>query len=246
MWRAARRSGEHSLERTLAAACPTKAGLIGAACPCHSAEALGVVVAHQANVEGVLGARTRVAPMACVGPLVAVGADCVIGPGAVLGWEGFGYSREGLTDMDAVGAGLGAWEQKDQRYGVIVGDNVHIGAGACVDRGSWRDTVIGSGTKVDNLVHVAHNVRIGEDCLVIAGAMLGGSVEVGDGSWVAPHAVVREHVKIGKGAFVALGAVVVKDVGDGEHVRGVPAKAFDPGEAGRAADAAEHGVSPRR
>jgi len=148
-----------------------------------------------------------------------------------LGWEGFGYKRGDLTDREAIGPDLGPWEQKEQRYGVIIEDGVHIGASTCVDRGSWRDTVVGAGTKVDNLVHIAHNVVIGRDCLVIAHAMLGGSVEIGDGSWIAPHAVIREHIKIGRGALVALGAVVVKDVGDGESVRGVPAKKFQPNPA---------------
>jgi UDP-3-O-[3-hydroxymyristoyl] glucosamine N-acyltransferase len=231
LWRAARAEGDESLARRLAFECPTYRGLTDLACPCHSYEKDGTIIHPRAYVEGVVGPRTRIGPMACIGPLVTVGADCVIGPGAVLGWEGFGYSRDGMTDQEAREHGTGEWELKDQRYGVILGDGVHVGALTCVDRGSYRDTRIAHGTKIDNLVHVAHNVIIGQRCLVIAQAMLGGSVEIGDDSWIAPHAVIREHIKIGSRAFVALGAVVVKDVEDGESVKGCPAKVFQPGAA---------------
>jgi UDP-3-O-[3-hydroxymyristoyl] glucosamine N-acyltransferase len=78
------------------------------------------------------------------------------------------------------------------------------------------------------LVHVAHNVVIGEDCLVIALSMLAGSTVIGDSAYVAPCAATRDHITIGERAFVGLGAVVVRDVADGEHVKGVPAKAFQP------------------
>jgi UDP-3-O-[3-hydroxymyristoyl] glucosamine N-acyltransferase len=233
LWRAARREGDDGLARALALECPTRRGLSELPCPCHTEEADGTIVHPTAHVEGVIGARTRIGPGAYVGALTTIGADCVIGPGAVIGADGFGYSRDGLTDEDALREGVGRWERKDQRFGVIIGNDVDVGANVCVDRGSWRDTTICSGTKIDNLVHVAHNVEIGRNCLVIAGAMLGGSCEIGEGSWIAPHALVREHVRIGCRAFVALGAVVVRDVSDGESVRGVPAKSFQRGQADR-------------
>lgn len=246
LWRWALREGDLSLARTLAAECPTKNGLTDLPCPCHgeTRERNGTHIATGAYCEGVVGHRTRIAPNACVGPMVTIGDDCMIGPGAVIGWEGFGYSRDGLTDALAIELGEGRWQMKEQRYGVRIGDGVHVGANACIDRGSWRDTVIGPGSKIDNLVHVAHNVIIGEDVLIIAQAMLGGSAEVGDGAWIAPHAVVREHVKIGRRAFVALGAVVVKNVDDGESVRGIPAKAFQRVEAGKPPAADGHHVAP--
>lgn len=196
---------------------------------------LSAVVHERALVEGHVGPRTVVHPFAYVAACVVVGADCVIGPGAVLGADGFGYA-----DAD------GRWERKPQSHGVVIGDDVHVGANACVDRGSWRHTRVGRGTRIDNLVHVAHNAEVGEDCLVVAHAMLAGSSVLGDHAYVAPHGCVREHVTVGEDAFVALGAVVTSDVGDGEWVRGVPAKTFEPGPAALAAKPPRHVVASRR
>jgi len=171
-----------------------------------------------AVVEGTVGEGTIVQAHAWIGPLVTVGANCVIGPGACIGQDGFGYTKQ--DD--------GSWLRKPQSHGVVIADDVHIGPNVCIDRGSYRDTKIGRGTRIDSLVHVAHNVEIGEDCLIIALSMIAGSVEIADGAYVAPCVAVREHRTIGAGAFVGLGAVVVADVADGEHVKGVPAKAFQP------------------
>jgi UDP-3-O-[3-hydroxymyristoyl] glucosamine N-acyltransferase len=149
-----------------------------------------------------------------IGPNVRLGRNVRVGPGAVIGWDGFGFDKQ--PD--------GTWERKPETHGVVIGDDVEIGANACIDRGSYRDTVIGDGTKVDNLVHVAHNVQIGRNCLVIAGAELSGSVIVGDGAWIAPNACVREHLTVGEGAVIGLGAVVVKDVEANTTVAGNPAR----------------------
>lgn len=174
---------------------------------------LSHLVHPTAVVDGEIGEGTYVGPHAWVGPCVRVGDNCVIGPGAVIGWDGFGYEHVN-----------GRWEQKPQNFGVVVEDDVHVGANACIDRGSYRDTVIGRGTKIDNLVHIAHNVQVGRNCLIIACAELSGSVVVGDDCHVAPCAAVREHVTLADEAFVGLGAVVVSDVPLGEVVYGVPAK----------------------
>jgi UDP-3-O-[3-hydroxymyristoyl] glucosamine N-acyltransferase len=170
-----------------------------------------------AVIEGHVGEGTIVGPFAWIGELVTIGRNCVIGPGARIGQDGFGYANED-----------GHWVRKSQSHGVVIADDVHIGANTCIDRGSYRDTRIGRGTRIDNLVHVAHNVVIGEDCLVIALSMLAGSTVIGDSAYVAPCAATRDHITIGERAFVGLGAVVVRDVADGEHVKGVPAKAFQP------------------
>ena len=152
-----------------------------------------------------------------IGPHVTIGADCVIGPGSVIGSDGFGYEWE-----DGVG-----WQRKPQTCGVVIEDDVHIGANTCIDRGSYRDTFIGSGTRIDNLVHIAHNVIVGPNCLVIACAELSGSVELGEGAQIAPNACVREHLTIGAGALVGLGAVAVTDVPAGETWVGNPARRLE-------------------
>lgn len=175
-----------------------------------------------ACVEGIVGESTIVHAFAWIGPLVTIGRNCVIGAGAAIGNDGFGYTQQ--ED--------GSWLRKPRSHGVVIEDDVHIGANTCIDCGSWRDTHIGRGSRIDNLCHIAHNVIIGRDCLVIAQAMLAGSVELGDGAYVAPCACVREHRSIGAGAFIGLGAVVVDDVSDGDCVKGMPAKTFQPGSAG--------------
>jgi UDP-3-O-[3-hydroxymyristoyl] glucosamine N-acyltransferase len=107
---------------------------------------------------------------------------------------------------------------------VIIEDCVDIGANTCIDRGTLGNTVIRRGAKIDNLVHIAHNVVVGENTMVIANAMIGGSTEIGADSWVAPSATLRDAIQIGAASTVGLGAVVTKSVPDGEVWAGNPAK----------------------
>jgi acetyltransferase-like isoleucine patch superfamily enzyme len=107
---------------------------------------------------------------------------------------------------------------------VVLGDDVEVGAHTCIDRGTLGDTIIGDRTKVDNLVHIAHNVRIGTDCLIIAGAVIGGSAVIGNGTTIGIGALVRNGVRIGNNCTIGMGAVVVKDVPDGATVYGNPAR----------------------
>jgi UDP-3-O-[3-hydroxymyristoyl] glucosamine N-acyltransferase len=110
---------------------------------------------------------------------------------------------------------------------VEIGNGVEIGANTCIDRGTLGNTVIGDGTKIDNLVHIAHNVRIGKHCLVIAHAMIGGSCVIGDHAWIAPNAGIIQKKHIGEHATVGLGAVVLEDVPPNETWTGVPAKKIE-------------------
>jgi UDP-3-O-[3-hydroxymyristoyl] glucosamine N-acyltransferase len=99
-----------------------------------------------------------------------------------------------------------------------------VGANTCIDRGTLSDTVIGRGTKIDNLAHIAHNVRVGEDCIIVALAFLGGGVVVGDGTWIGPDASVLQSLTVGSNVLVGMGTVVTKDVPDRVVVAGVPAR----------------------
>jgi UDP-3-O-[3-hydroxymyristoyl] glucosamine N-acyltransferase len=179
-----------------------------------------------------VGVRCRIAERVSLGDGVTVGDDTVIGPGvvchagsqignrvvvkanAVIGGAGFGFvsDRVGHRPIPHVG-------------GCIVEDDVQIGANCCVDRGSIDDTVIGRGTKIDNLVHVAHNVRIGARCLLMAGAGLAGSVRMGDDVILAGHAGVIDHLEIGSGARIGAKSAVFGDVPAGATVSGHPARA---------------------
>lgn len=188
-----------------------------------------------------VSAQSRLATSARLAPGVVVGAGCVIedgveiGPGTVLahtrvgpgtrigancslGLAGFGFDR---TET-------GEWFRFPHVGGVDIGRDVEIGSNTCIDRGSLGNTCIGDGAKIDNLVHIAHNVRVGANALVIANAMLGGSAQIGEGTWVAPSASVMNQVTIGAGATVGMGAVVTKNVRDGVTVAGVPAKELQP------------------
>jgi UDP-3-O-[3-hydroxymyristoyl] glucosamine N-acyltransferase len=145
---------------------------------------------------------------------VWIGADCYIGPNSVIGSMGFGF------DWDEVKG----WVPKSHDFGVKIKSDVYIGANTCVDRGSWRDTVISSGAIIDNQVHIAHNVFVGPECCIVAQAEVSGSVELGRRVYVAPGARIRERLKVGEGSIVGLGAVVTKDVPPGMVVVGVPAR----------------------
>jgi len=178
-----------------------------------------------------LGARCRLAEGVSLGDGVVVGDDTVIGPrvvcysgsrigsrvvlkaGAVIGGDGFGYlpGPQGHCRIPHVG-------------GCILGDEVEIGSNCCVDRGSVDDTVIGRGTKLDNLVQVGHNVRIGERCLLMAGVGVAGSTRVGDGAILAGHVGVTDHLMIGAGARIAAKSAVFGDVPAGSSISGHPAR----------------------
>lgn len=145
---------------------------------------------------------------------VKIGKNVVINSGAVIGAEGFGYE----SDEN------GTLVQFPQIGGVIIEDNVEIGANTCVDKGALGDTIIREGAKIDNLVHVAHNVVIGKNCRIICLVGIGGSVEIGDGSFIGISASIKNQKKIGKNVTIGMGAVVTKDIPDNTVVIGNPAR----------------------
>jgi UDP-3-O-[3-hydroxymyristoyl] glucosamine N-acyltransferase len=148
---------------------------------------------------------------------VSLGRDVIVHAGAVVGAEGFGYERDESGNVFKF-PHLGS---------VVIEDDVEIGGCTVIDRGSLQDTVVRRGAKIDNLVHVAHNVDIGEGAFVVAAAMLGGSVKVGRNVWVGPGAVVRDNLTIGDDAFIGIGALIVKDVPSGETHMGSPARPME-------------------
>jgi UDP-3-O-[3-hydroxymyristoyl] glucosamine N-acyltransferase len=177
-----------------------------------------------------IGSDTVIAAGAVIGPGVRIGRHCAIGPnasivhaligdrvivhaGCRIGQDGFGYlmGAKGHRKVPQVGR-------------VIVQDDVEIGAGSTVDRGANRDTVIGEGTKIDNLVQIGHNVSIGRHCILVAQTGISGSVEIGDFAVLGARVGVNNHVTIGEGAQLAATSIVHGDVPPGAKWGGVPAK----------------------
>jgi len=160
--------------------------------------------------------NVRIFPGVIVGPNVTILENCVIDrdtviqAGAVIGSQGFECVHLKNSVLFVLHGG-----------GVRIGKNVNIGANTCVDKGVFDgDTVIGKDAKIDNLVHVAHNVIIGERVQVVANSGLGGSVIVGDDVWVGFNVTILPGLKIGNRAFISIGAIVTKDVSDGTQVTG--------------------------
>jgi UDP-3-O-[3-hydroxymyristoyl] glucosamine N-acyltransferase len=144
-------------------------------------------------------------------------ADVSIGCNCTIGGAGFGYEK----NED------GMHELMPHLGGVFIQHHTEIGNNTCIDRAVMGDTVIGPHVKIDNLVHIAHGVSIGENTLVIAHAMIGGSTVIGKNVWIAPAASVLNKTEIGDGAVVGMGAVVIRPVGPGQVVAGNPAKPLE-------------------
>lgn len=213
--------------------------------PASSEIALTAEVGHGVA----LGHDVRIGAYAVIGADVVIGDGCRIGPhvvlergvtlghgvrldprvvihegsvlgdrvycqsGAIVGSPGFGFhsSDQGHERVPQVG-------------GCILGDDVEIGAGTCIDRGSLEDTIVGRGTKIDNLVHVGHNVRIGQHCLLMAGVGVSGSTHIGDRVVLAGQAGVVGHIEIGDDARIGGQAGVIASVPSGAAVSGYPAR----------------------
>ena len=140
-----------------------------------------------------------------------VGRGTILQPGAVIGSDGFGFVKINGNNV------------KIEQIGhVILGEEVEIGANSCVDRGAIGDTIIKKGTKIDNLVHIAHNDIIGENCLIVAQTGISGSVEVGDNSTLAGQVGVAGHLRIGNNVVIAAKSGISNDVPDGSKMSGFP------------------------
>ena len=169
-----------------------------------------------------IGARVVVEPNATILERVAIGDDAIVRAGAVLGAEGFEFKGPAMRQGRAARAewNYGTTNVAVPHAGSVeIGARVEIQANSTVDRSLFRlPTRIGDDTKIDNLVHVAHSVRIGARCLIAAGATLAGSAVIGDEVWIGPHAVISSGVRLGDRAAIVIGATITKDVAAGERV----------------------------
>ena len=177
-----------------------------------------------------IGRNCRIGPLVLIGEKVVLGEGCVIHshcsvthailgqcvvlhPGARIGQEGFGFAV----------SPHGRFETMPQLGRVLLGDFVEIGANGCVDRGSQGDTVLGAGTRLDNMVQVAHNVRTGPGCVLVAQVGISGSTTLGRGVQMGGQSGTAGHVSIGDGAQIGAQSGVMGDLEAGERVVGSPA-----------------------
>ena len=145
-----------------------------------------------------------------------IGSNCVIQSGASLVSDGFAFERHEAGEL----------EKFPHKGNVRLGNNVEIYANCSIASGYLSDTWIGDGTKLDALVHIAHNVTVGKNCELTAGTIIGGSTSVGDTSWTGLNSTLKNGIKVGKNVIVASGASVINDVPDGDIVAGVPARSI--------------------
>ncbi len=160
-----------------------------------------------------LGDEVNVFPNVTIYPRTQIGRRVRIHAGTVIGSDGFGYVLDG-----------GVHRKVPQIGNVVIGDDVEIGANVTIDRGALGSTVIGKGTKIDNLVMIAHNVEIGEHCIVIAHVGISGSTKLGNYVVLAGQVGIGGHLKIGNQVTVAAQSGVMHDIPDGEKWFGTPAQ----------------------
>lgn len=186
----------------------------------------GAVIGPRAEI----GAGTVIGANAVIGPDVRIGRDCSVGPGATIfhaligdkvilhpgvrvGQDGFGFAM-----------GPGGHLKVPQIGRVIIQDKVEIGANTTIDRGANRDTVIGEGTKIDNLVQIGHNVVVGRHCVIVSQVGISGSCEIGDYVAIGGQAGLSGHLKIGMGAQIGASSGVMNDIPAGQTWIGAPAQ----------------------
>ncbi|MBN1621954.1 MAG: UDP-3-O-(3-hydroxymyristoyl)glucosamine N-acyltransferase [Endomicrobiales bacterium] len=160
-----------------------------------------------------IGSECLIYPRVTIRENISIGNQVILHSGTVIGADGFGYTqiKEGIYKIPQIGT-------------VEIQDSVEIGANVTVDRATTDKTLIGTGTKIDNLVQIAHNVHIGSNCIIIAGVCIAGSVKIGNNVTIAGKAAIAGHLEVGDGAVIGGKAGVTTDVKPKEVVSGFPAR----------------------
>ena len=203
------------------------------------------VVAKSAQVD----ATAHIGPHCTVGERVKIGANCVllsgvaVGDDSVIGEETKIFANVTIYDRMQIGQRVrihsgtvigadgfsyvfdsGIQRKVPQIGSVIIGDDVEIGANTCIDRGALSPTIVGKGTKIDNLVQVAHNLQIGEHCVIMGQVGMAGSTKIGNYVVIASQSGLAGHLKIGDGVIIGAKSGVMTDLAPGEKVLGMPAQ----------------------
>lgn len=193
------------------------------------------VIAAQVTI----GPRSRIGrnciihPGARIGADVIIGDNCVIQPNAVIGADGFSFVTETAANEEKVlktlgrttlEVGDGTRHKIASLGGVVIGDDVEVGANSSIDAGTIRPTLVGDGCKIDNLVQVGHNVVLGRDCVLCAQAAVAGSAVLGDRVVMGGKSGIKDNVTIGRDVVLGGGAIVLGSVADGQFMAGHPAQ----------------------
>lgn len=145
---------------------------------------------------------------------VIIKKNSIIRSGAIIGAYGFGYQRDKKNKPI----------EFPQFGSVLINENVHVGNNTCIAISTFDKTIIGKNTKIDNLVHVAHNVVIGSDCVITANCQIAGSVKIGNNVWMSPSCTIKNKILIGNNVFIGIGSVVIFDINKNDKVFGNPAQ----------------------
>ena len=161
------------------------------------------------EADAVIGDGSHIHANVFIGHGTRIGARCEVHPTSALGAEGFGYAHDDAFN-----------HYRHMHYGrLILEDDVHVGAGVTIDRGHFRDSIIGSGTKIDNHCHIAHNVQVGKNCLMVADFIAAGTATIGDNNVFGGRTGVTDHVTVGSNMQFSALSSIFKDVDQ-------PGKAF--------------------
>ena len=192
------------------------------------------IAAHVSiGAESIIGVCTTLHTGVRIGARILIGDSFIAQTGAVIGSDGFSFTTSGPSNVERAirarpGAALepmdGTWHRIHSLGGVAIGDNVEIGANSTIDSGTVRATQIGNGVKIDNLVHVAHNVILGEDCLLCAQVGIAGSSVLGARVIMGGQSGVADNLTVGRDVVIGGGAGVLANIPDGIFVLGYPAQ----------------------
>lgn len=190
------------------------------------------IAAHVSVAEGArIGADALILQGARIGARVTIGDRFICQPGAVIGGDGFSFVTPDKSGVEEIRSTLGhreeirqqSWTRIHSLGAVTLGDDVEVGANACIDRGTIRDTVVGSGTKIDNLVHLGHNVQVGRDCLLCGQTGVAGSTRIGDRVVLAGQCGVSDNIFVGDDVIAGGGTNIYSNVPAGRVILGSPA-----------------------
>ncbi len=163
-----------------------------------------------------IGDKTTIAPFVTIFARVKIGSRVRIGPGTVIGWDGFGYEKKGEV-----------YHQLEHRGWVIIEDDVDIGPNVTVAQAkTGRETKIGAGTWDHASVHIAHNVKIGKNCIILAQTGIAGSSVIGDGVTIAGQCGIKDHIEIGANSTLYAKSALFRSIPPKSHYWGIPARPF--------------------